>query len=516
MLQVFTFLILAGNWDRLGQLAGEEPPINVCITSTISVTLATMVGDLELVAQTHNIRRNALVQIVRRPVNGRSYDPDSSGEYGLVYTRYLYCPRSDSLLDATNGNILDMRVATADIEARLARYDREDFIANYCSNEMTEEERELADQNDFRHGVAPDRMTSPVSFLNLTTESGSSTLYVEEEEVSDISEILPASSAYDYADAFNSEVVYNQMYTESYFINYAELNVVSEEGEGVNSSWSHVSGTSLLASRLWPRLPPLPSSSTEGARADFDENIKKEPTTPSDWTELMEGSFMASLDCQRSPEVELPGLEVIVPMQPGFASNNAEASRSRVTTRTRTRLPGIPRRRSHSSKKSTSRIPRPLCPNVSSNVSPCRNASAQVNTTVEMISATADEVLDGLGNTEAVNTAVTPEPQPRSQHQQSSHIGTVEMLTVNNGNLEIHGVQQLPLATSQVSEALATTTASATGANIATSSVKAGVPGLKRRRLSSPTSSSSTSSPDGLPRRSRRIRKRRPRRRFAK
>ena len=34
--------------------------------------------------------------------------------------------------------------------------------------------------------------------------------------------------------------------------------------------------------------------------------VKREPVTPPNWTELMEGAFMASLDCQQSPEASGP------------------------------------------------------------------------------------------------------------------------------------------------------------------------------------------------------------------
>ena len=327
-------------------MAGEDNLIGVGIFYHNLFNLATMVGDLELVAQTVNIQRTALIQVVRRPgaasVNARAYDPDSSGEYGLVYTRFVYCPRSDSFLDASDGQILDVRVSTADIEARLARHDREDFIARHCTPQLTEEQQELvdlADDGNWRHGVAPERITSPVSFLNLTTQSGVSTLYVEEEEISDISGIQPANSAYDYVEVVNQEEEYDRAYSESFYINYSVLNNARDVGEEVGSSWSHVSGTSLLASRPWPKLPSLPSSSSNenegGVIASND--VKREPTTPTNWTELMEGSFMASLDCQQSPESGDPGLEAIIPVEPNQRSFPVE--NDHVSTRPR-RIPG--------------------------------------------------------------------------------------------------------------------------------------------------------------------------------
>ena len=480
-----------------------------------------MVGDLELIGQTRNFAGNALLQIVRRaaPVNGRAYDPDDSGEYGLVYSRFLYCPGNDSLLDASTGQILDVRISTANLEERLARQDARQAQlqarqAQLAPAQLTEEERELADQNDFRHGVAPDRVTSPVSFLNLTTSSGHSTLYVEEDETA---EVLAGNTAYDYAEVFNHEEDYNKAYMESFYINYSDVSIKTEEKEENNSSWSHVSPTSLLASRPWPRLPPLPPSEEdvmESFENKANDNVRVQPATPTSWTGLMEGSFMASLDQQRSPMSDHSDLEPIIPTDPKRNLNTSTPDN--VTVRT--------------AQKSASKIPRPSAPRSG------RRATSRVlrpeflqppgasNNTVVMTTVGTDDgdlafpvmyddVADDVTGVVGIHV-ITRDEDLDGERDALHHAIETEQLPPTPTHIPASAPTPAPAA--DYNNVVFTTTAGLVPIP-SPLPTNTGVPGLKRRRLSSPpATSSSSSSPESLPRRSRRIMKRKPRRRHAK
>ena len=315
-----------------------------------------LIGNLELVSQGRNVANNALVQVVRRPprsLRARNFDPDDSGDFAVIYTRFIFSAGDDSLLDATNGQILDVRVNTADLERRLDLIDRRQAARPEPLPQPSEEEREQAALEDFRHGVVPDRVPSPVSFLNLTDASGHSTMYVEEQDDYDEEGYhvelsgIAVNTAYDFADSHNIEEAYDRAYTESLFINYSAASPgaanLSPVASTANSSWSHVSPTSVLISRPWPHphhLPPLPRSA-DGEHAEFDNNILLEEkaetdadngrsTPPALITDVLESSFMASMDQRRSPVSEEPGFEIIVPSDPSQSHGDSDLVTRRV------------------------------------------------------------------------------------------------------------------------------------------------------------------------------------------
>ena len=152
----------------------------------------------------------------------------------------------------------------------------------------------------------PDRPTSPVSFLTLTDASGHSTMYVEEQDDYDEEGYhvelvgIAVDSAYDFADSHNSEEKYDKAYTESFFIDYNAVSPEARPRREISSSLSHISATSVLVSRPWPVLPPLPLHYTNGgAEGDefesnpiveekFDTAASNLPSTPTSFATILD------------------------------------------------------------------------------------------------------------------------------------------------------------------------------------------------------------------------------------
>ena len=475
-----------------------------------------LIGNLELIGQTRNRDNNALLQIVRRPPNrlrARNWDPEDDGDFALVYTRFLFTNGDDSLLDASTGQIWDVRMSTENLEQRLDQLDRRYDQQPVLIPERTEEEKEQADLEDFKHGVVPDRPHSPVSFLNLTDASGHSTMYVEEQDDYDEEGYhvelvgIAADSAYDFADTYNSEEKYDKAYTESFFIDYNAVSPEARSGRGTrsSSSLSHISATSVLVSRPWPVLPPLP---TEGDQSGFESNpIFEEkydtaasdlPATPTSFTGLLEGSFMASLDQQLSPETEQPGLEPIVPASLSMRRDGRNVA-GLVTERIPERL-HLNGTVEMPTANGPILVPTPPAASTGSR-SPISPISSPPSPIQHATPPNPPVTNNPTPISSPVPTANHPAPaRPRSRpgipRFPRSNLPSPNFPTTSNPPA-VPGVRR----TSPIK---------------IPSSVKPGVPGLKRRKMSpSASTSSSGSETDPRPRRSSRI-KRKPRRKYSK
>ena len=490
-----------------------------------------IIGSLELVGQTRNVQNNALLQIVRRPprnLRARDYDPNESGDFAVIYTRYLFSAGDDSLLDTSTGQILDIRVPTAVLDHRMDEIARRAAAAPVAGPRLTEEEREAADLDDFKHGVAPDRVDSPVSFINLTNASGHSTMYVEEQDEYDAEGYhvdlvgVATSTAYDYVDSHNQEEAYDRAYTESFFIDY---NSVSPP-PGTRSSrmsWSHISPTMVSLARPWPILPPLPHSSGGdqavnddfGTFEDNSDVAQAGPNTPVNFADILEGSFMASLDEQLSPDLSHPDLEMIVPSDLGQHHRETDNATS-VTSRDR-RPAGRPAELLYilhpngtveMPTADYSTIPSPVHP---INSAPYYHANSS-NSPIPPAPASPPP-------------SPIPVSQPDLETIQSSPHSSTEI--PRPGRLPwARGADDPPAPTAAEatptnntetrSETPTRTEVIPTPAIPIPSQPRPGAPGLKRRKMSPCLSSSSSGAePENMLRRSRRI-KRKPRRKYSK
>ena len=111
---------------------------------------------------------NAIYQVVRRPFEDDSVD--TSGKYAVIVTRYAFARNQDVALDNSNGEVMDLGFASWRLQARLDRvpsltprsYSPQGAGANPLNTS-------LANREDFRHGVPPERLSNPCLDLNLTT-----------------------------------------------------------------------------------------------------------------------------------------------------------------------------------------------------------------------------------------------------------------------------------------------------------------------------------------------------------
>ena len=194
-----------------------------------------MTRGMNIIASARSEDRRALVQVVHRP---DPVDLDSSGDLAVILTRYDFASHQDSMLDATNGQILDNRVSTVNIERRFNWPDPPISPAAQCPA-LSETQ---ADEADFRHGVVPDFIVGPCLSLNFSGEEFDSTLYDENPHM--LEELIEE----EYMALVHAEQFHDEAYVNANFIEYSSPRLLNLATKPCYVSMTTAINTSFLAS----------------------------------------------------------------------------------------------------------------------------------------------------------------------------------------------------------------------------------------------------------------------------
>ena len=141
-------------------------------------------GGLQVLAEVRGADRRSMFQVVARPTSPNS--PNTT-DLGLIVTRHQFGAYGDTVLDGSDGEVLDLRMRTEHLELRLDRLagvpgDGGDEAAASPALKPFSLNETLADLDNYRHGVQPSFIKSPLRDL-LDTVNDDEVLYEEEDSL---------------------------------------------------------------------------------------------------------------------------------------------------------------------------------------------------------------------------------------------------------------------------------------------------------------------------------------------
>ena len=170
---------------------------------------------MRIVSQAVSENRDSLIQVVHRVDPA---DLDSSGEYAVVITRYDLARGADSVLDATNGEILDNRVSTARLEERINwPITPPASTATSAADSEAQAEAAEAKEDYYRHGIPQTNVSMPCQHLDFSGEEFDETLYSE--NPTGLEDLVSG----EHLEAVVFENNYDEAYISATFIPYAAI-----------------------------------------------------------------------------------------------------------------------------------------------------------------------------------------------------------------------------------------------------------------------------------------------------
>ena len=215
-------------------------------------------GGLDIIAQTRGTDPRTMVQVIQRQTTPNS--PNQT-ELGVILTAYQFRPFGDTLLDASDGEVLDMRIRTEHLEQRLDRISG--AAANAASPALKDNQRQLneteADLDNFRHGVQQSFVKSPLKDL-LDTLGDDEEIVLYEEELS----VLVDETEKQYDDWVSMEDKYDEAYIVVHDGFEEDNNVFLSPDPQLSRAWSLDDVSSVFSSSLLAATQPESPDNSAG------------------------------------------------------------------------------------------------------------------------------------------------------------------------------------------------------------------------------------------------------------
>ena len=139
-------------------------------------------GGLQVLAEVRGADRRSMYQVVARPTSPNS--PNTT-DLGVIVTSHQFGSHGDTVLDGSDGEVLDLRMRTEHLELRLDRIAgiSDGGAAASPALKPASLNDTLADLDSYRHGVQPSFIKSPLRDLLDTVNDDDVLLYEEEDSL---------------------------------------------------------------------------------------------------------------------------------------------------------------------------------------------------------------------------------------------------------------------------------------------------------------------------------------------